>query len=156
MPLKSVRFSPEQLHLFSSNLQASSTGVGLKPLCPTRWMARTAAIDAILKDYSILMDTLEEINSTTHNEYGMNTSGFLQFLEKFDTLSGFRLARILFCVAEQVSLVLQKKNISISDALSVVNAAQAYYHRLQSEEEFNRFFDATVQIAERHNIGKPE
>ena len=151
-----IRLSPKRLHLFSSNLQASDSGVGLKPLCPTRWTAQTAAIDAILKDYSVIMDTLEEINSTTHDEYGMKAAGFLQSLEKFNTLFGLRLAHTLFCAAEQVSFVLQKKNISLSVALSAVDAAKAYYHRLRSEEEFNRFFDATVQIADKHNIGKPE
>ena len=35
----------------------------------------------------------------------------------------------LFCAAEQVSFVLQKKNIS-SDALYAVDAAKAFYHRL--------------------------
>ena len=151
-----IRLSPKRLHLFSSNLQASNSGVGLKPLCQTRWTARTAAIDAILKDYSVIMDTLEEINSTTHDEYGMKAAGFLQSLEKFNTLFGLRLAHILFCAAEQVSFVLQKKGISLSDALSAVDAAKAYYHRLRSEEEFNRFFDATVQIVDKQNIGKPE
>ena len=50
---KLIRFSPKRLHLFSSKLQeAGDSTVNLKPLCPTRWTARTAAIDAILKDYS--------------------------------------------------------------------------------------------------------
>ena len=53
-----IRFSPKRLHLFSSNIQASSSGVGLKLLCPTRWTPWTTAIDAVLKDYSVLMDTL--------------------------------------------------------------------------------------------------
>ena len=91
-----IRLSPKRLHLFSSNLQASNSGIGLKPLCPTRWTARTAAINAILKEYSVIMDTLEEINSTTHDEYGMKAAGFLQSLGKFNTLSGLRLAHILF------------------------------------------------------------
>ena len=151
-----IRFSPTRLHLFSSNLQASSSGVVLKPLCPTRWTARTAAIDAILKDYALLMETLEEIHATTHDEYGLKAGGYLQSLEKFNTLFGLRLAHTLFSAAEQVSLSLQKKNISIQDALSAVNAAKAYFHRLRSEQEFDRFYDATVQIAEQHTIGQPE
>ena len=77
-------------------LQASNSSVGLKPLCQTTWTAQTAAIDAILKDYSVIMNTLEEINSTTHDEYGMKAAGFLQSLEKFNTLFCLRLARILF------------------------------------------------------------
>ena len=151
-----IRLSPKRLHLFSSNLQASSGGVTLKPLCPTRWTARTAAINAILKDYPLMMDTLEEIQTTTHDEHGLKAGGFLHSLEKFSTLFGLRLAHTLFGAAEQVSLALQKINISIQDALSAVDAAKAYYHRLRSEEEFNRFYDATVQIAEQHQIGLPE
>ena len=86
------------------------------------------------------MHNLEEINSTTHDECGKKAAGFLQSLEKFNTLFGLRLAHTLFCAAEQVSVVLQKKNISLSDALSAVDAAKkAYYHRLRSEEEFNGF-----------------
>ena len=81
-----IRFSPKRLHLFSSILEASSSGVGLKPLCPTRWTARTAAIDAILKGYPLLMDTLEEIHTTTRDEYGLKAGGFLQSLEKFNSL----------------------------------------------------------------------
>ena len=60
------------------------------------------------------MDTLKEINSNTYDEYGMKASGFLQSLEKFNTLFGLWLAHTLFCAAEQVSSVLQKKNIYVS------------------------------------------
>lgn len=38
--------------------------------------------------------------------------------------------------------------------LSAVDAAKAYYHRLRSEEDFDRFFIATTQIAEKYTIGK--
>ena len=153
---KLIKLSPKRSHLFSSNLEASSCGVDLKPLCPTRWTVRTAAIDAILKDYTVLMETLEEIHATTRDDYGLKASGFLHSLETFNTLFGLRLALSLFSAAEQVSLALQKKNTTIQDALSAVDAAKAYFHRLRSEEEFDRLYDVTVHIAEQHAIGKPE
>ena len=53
-------------------------------------------------------------------------AGFLQSLEKFNTLFCLRLAHILFCAAEQVSFILQKKGISLSDALSALDAAKAH------------------------------
>lgn len=62
----------------------------------------------------------------------------------------------MFSAAEQVSFALQKKNVSIQDALCAVDAAKAYFKRIRSEQEFNRFYDATVKIAENHCIGKPE
>ena len=79
-------------------------------MCPTRWTVRTASMDAVIKD-TILMDTLEEVNSTTHNEYGLKASGLLHALEAFSSLFGLKLAHLLFSVAEQVSSTMQSKDI---------------------------------------------
>lgn len=106
---KLIELSPKRSHLFSSNLGAGGSGVGLKPLCPTRWTVRPAAVDAVIKDYTVLMETLEEIHATTCDEYGLKAGGFLQSLEMFNTLVGLRLVLTLFSVAEHVSLTLQKR-----------------------------------------------
>ena len=53
-------------------------------MCPTRWTARTAAIEAILKDYELLIETLEEVHQSTQDEYGMKAGGLQQGLEKFN------------------------------------------------------------------------
>ena len=152
-----IRYSPKRLHLFSSKLsQSSDDAVSLKPLCPTRWTARTAAIDAILKDYSLLLETLEEVHATTHDEYGLKAGGLMQSLEKFSTVFGLSLSHLLFSAAEQVSLTLQKKNIALQDALTAVEAAKSYFKRIRSDEEFNRFYDNTVALAEQHKISQPE
>jgi hypothetical protein len=143
-----IELSPKRSFLFSSNLSAKGCGTSLKPLCPTRWTVRTAAIDAILKDYVVLMETFEDIHSTTHDEYGLKAHGFLHSLESFSTLFGLKLAQALFSAAEQISKAPQKKNITLQDALSAVDAARAYYSRLRSDEEFDRCFGAAVSAAE--------
>ena len=75
-----IGYSPERLHFFFSKLSQISENhsvVTLKPLSQTRWTARTVAIEAVLKDYSVLMDTLEEISQTTHDEYGSKAAGLM-------------------------------------------------------------------------------
>lgn len=42
----------------------------------------------------------------------------------------------LFSAAEQVISALQKRDITVRDTLSAVEAAKAYYHGLRSEEEY--------------------
>ena len=75
---KLIKFSPKRSHLFSEKLaQPESTGVSINPLCPTRWTGRTGAIEAVSKDYSLLMQTLEEINHNTKDEYGLKAGGLL-------------------------------------------------------------------------------
>ena len=136
----------------SLNLMSSYGGVSLKPLTTTRWTARTSAIDAILKDYSVLMET---IHATTHNEYGLKASRCLHSLEQFNTLFGLRLAHILFGATEEVSMLLQRKDIAIQEELSGVDTAQAYFKRLRSDEEFECFYDASVKVAKQFSSSQP-
>ena len=69
--------------MFSTMLEANDV-VGLKLLCPNRWTV-TASVDAVIKDYTILMDLLEEVNSTTHDEYGLKAGGLLYAVEAFSS-----------------------------------------------------------------------
>ena len=92
-----IKFSPKRASLFSQVLaQPENSGVTIKPLCLTRWTARHVAIEAVLKDYEILMETMEEINFTTHDEYGMKAGGILASMQKFQTYFGLQLAYTLF------------------------------------------------------------
>ena len=95
-----IRYSPKRSHLFSTKLKESKDDyVTMNPLCPTRWTARTAAIEAILTDYSLLLETLEEIRSTTHDEYGLKAGGLLQSLEKLAHYLDF--ASVTYCLVQQ-------------------------------------------------------
>ena len=137
---KLIELSPKRSFLFASNLGMVGSEVGLKPLCPTRWTVRAIAIDVILQNYCVLIETQEEIHVTTCDEYGLKARGFLHSLESFSTLLGLQLSHKLFSVAEQVSLVLQKKSLTIQDALSTVDTAKAYYSRIRTDDEFDHFY----------------
>ena len=121
------KYSPKRLHLFSEKTSTETTGVWLKPLCPTRWTARTVALEAVLKDYSILLQVLEEIHSTTRDEYGLKAGCLLSSLEKFQTLFGFKLGHLVFPVSETLSTTLQGKDTSLQEAISAVDLAKSFY-----------------------------
>ena len=44
----------------------------------------------------------------------------------------------------------------LQDVLSAVDAAKQFYKIIQSENNFNRFYDKTVTTAEEYNIDLPE
>ena len=92
----------------------------------------TTALDAILKNYVLLIETLEEIHATTHDEYRLKTGGCLNSLEKFNTQFGLRVAHTLFGATEQVSLPLQRKEVAMQEPLSGVDAAKMYFRRMRS------------------------
>ena len=81
-----ILYSPKRSSLFVT-LQSQMTprSKTLKPLCPTRWTVRTAAISAILSNYTVLCAALKDINAHTHDEYGRKAGGFLALMDKFST-----------------------------------------------------------------------
>ena len=55
--------SPKCFHVFKQCKQDLATGgAGFRPLCPTRWTIQTGALDTVLKDYAVLLQTLSEIS----------------------------------------------------------------------------------------------
>lgn len=134
----------------------SNSIVTVKSLCTTRWTARTSAIDAVLKDYPILMETMSEVNATTRDEYGLKAGGILAALEKFSTLFGLRLGFLLFATAEEVSKGLQAKDTTLQQALASIDLASSFYRRQRTEEAFKQFFEVTVTKAQDLQIDMPK
>ena len=130
--------------------------IKIKALCPTRWTARTEALSALLSDYSILMETLDEIHQTTRDEYGYKAAGLLSALEKFSTLFGLKLSHLVFGASETLSITLQGKDTTLQEALSAVNLTKAFYKRQRTDEAFHRFFADVVRMAREVNIGDPQ
>jgi len=152
--IKLINFSLKRKHL--SMKLCNDEGVTLKPLCPTRWTVRTGAIDAVLKDYTILMDTMEEVSRTTHDEYGVKANGILSVLEKFETLFGLRLGHLLFGPVEEVSKTLQGKDTAMQEAVSAVRLGKRFYEQQREDKEFDKFCDRVVEEANHLKIGEPK
>ena len=103
---------PKRTHLFNEKLiQSEGAKCGIKPFCPTRWTVRTEAMDTVIKQYSVIMDTME-VNQTTHDEYGPKAAGVLAALEKFEMLFGLKLGHLLFSASEQQGYYKQKTELS--------------------------------------------
>ena len=148
-----INFSPKQKHLFADEVfENDGPSVGIKNLCPTRWTARAAAIEAVLQSS---YGKNEDINVNTRDEYGLKTGGILCALEKFETYFSLRFGFLLFCCAENISKVLQAKDISIQEAVSAVLTTQAFYSRQRQDDAFNKFFEGVVNDSHGLGIGEP-
>eukprot|EP00731_Ephydatia_muelleri_P036298 Em0232g1a len=151
-----INKSPKRKHLFSEKLtNHESVHKGLKPLCPTRWTVRAEALDAVLKQYKVIIETMEEVHSTTHDEYGMKAGGIVTALEKFDTLFGLQLGHLLFGCAENTSKVLQAKDLLMREAMSAVNVTRAFYQRQRQDDAFNVFYDSVLKGDKELEISEP-
>ena len=89
-------------------------------LCETRWTVRHGCITAILENYEALQ-TKEEVNQTTHDDYGRKAGGQLALMEKFSTYFGFCLSKLLFGASEQLSRTLHGKVTAVKESLEAAN-----------------------------------
>ncbi|KAI8511315.1 zinc finger, MYM-type [Branchiostoma belcheri] len=153
---KLINYSPKRKTLFSTMVATNEQEGGtIKPLCPTRWTCRTAALDSVLNQYQVVMDTMQEIIETTRDDYGLKAGGVLSALEKFGTLFGLRLSQRLFSAAEEISKALQGKDMNVQDAVSSVTVLKSFFQRQRTDGAFESFYNATVNVARELDIGQP-
>ena len=123
---------------------------GLRPLCPTRWTVRTSAIDAVLKNYPTLLETLETINTESHDDYGRRAGGVLSLLQRFDTFFGLHLSHLIFSATEQTSRALQAKDTSVQEAVNAAKLAIAFIKRQRSDTAYEFFYSSIVLQAKKY------
>lgn len=115
----------------------------LRMLCPTRWTVRHTSIASILRNYSIIQSVLEEIRHG-HDEYAAKASGMALKMEDFDMLFGLKLAYLIFSAAEQLSINLQSKDVSVQEAVHGAKLLATHLRSLRNEAKFDTFYNAVV------------
>ena len=80
---------------------------------------RTRAIEAVLANYQLLLDALEEIQQGK-DEYALKANGFLHSILKFSTFFGLKVSQLIFSAIEQLSVALQGKDTTIQDAVQAL------------------------------------
>lgn len=141
-----IRASPKRLALFHQlKNELSYSTPGLKPLCPTRWTVRTAALDAVIKNYAIICFELEQISKDSCGEPSRKASGLLALMEKFSTYYGLKLSFLVFSATEQLSKTLQSSSITAQEAYMAAAAAKRFLKRQRMESSFEYFYRTVVE-----------
>ena len=91
------------------------------------------AIDAILKNYSVITEELEQIGEESHSESSRKALGLLALMERFSTYFGLKLAFLVFSATEQASSTLQYKDINAQEAAMAIDAAKTFLGRRRSD-----------------------
>ena len=137
--------SPKHLAQFNQlKAQASLHNPSLKPLCPTQWTMRTAAIDLVLTNYKLLLEELEVISEDSSGEASTKAGGLKAIMEKFSTFFGLKLAFLVFVATEQLAIKLQAKDIKAQVTMTAAKATDSYLGRYRNLESFNAFYQAVV------------
>ena len=142
------KLSPKRLTLFNSLrkeviINTGEVTLNLRMLCPTHWTVRHTSIASILRNYSIIQSALEEI-CHGHDEYAAKASGMAMKMEGFDMFFGLKLGYLIFSAAEQLSINLHAKDISVQEAVCGAELLTTHLRSLRSEDKFDIFYDEIV------------
>ena len=78
-----IRMSPKRLTKFVHiQNEKENSSLSLKPLCPTRWTVRTAAVNSIIINYSVLQKKLDDIGQEA-SEASPKAAGFCTIMDQF-------------------------------------------------------------------------
>ena len=77
----------------------------------------------------------------TIDEYAAKASGLHARIELFDTYFGLKLSYLVFSAAEQFSVNLQAKNITIQEATRGAVLLASHLKSLRTEAQFNQFMN---------------
>ena len=154
--IKLIKNSPKRSLIFEKCKQdLSHPGPSLKPLCPTRWTVRTKAIDAVLRNYAALMETLDTISSECHGDYGQRANGICSMLERFDTFFGLKLSHLVCIATEQTSQTLQTKDTTVQEVLVAANIAKSYLKKQREDGAFEVFYSRIVAESQMLTCSEP-
>ena len=140
---KFIDLFPKRSQLMSTmqaQLSPECQTPSIKMICLTRWTVRTKALDAIIKNYKLLIPALLEIHNTGRDEYALKAGGFLQSLDKYSTYFDLKVAHCIFSATEQLSSSLQYKDTTIQEAVAGATLAISFLERQRSDMAFNDFY----------------
>ena len=68
-------------------------------------------------------------------------------MTKFSVFFGLKFSMVVFSATEQLSVTLQCHSINAQQAISAVNAAIQYFHRLRSDSSYDTFYKSVVEAS---------
>jgi hypothetical protein len=111
-----------------------------RPLCPTRWAVRFAAIDAAVRSYAVIIDFLNEVSyMATADNSAAKARGLASQLESGETYLALAAAKEVFALTDSLSCVLQSSTLCVSGGLSAIDVTLEQLYKMHTTSTFLSF-----------------
>ena len=157
--IKLVKGSPKKENIFKGIQLDEESDIKknkLRTMCPTRFTVRGDAMDAILKNFSEIQQSLDEYYDQEKNtETKARIAGVRAQYDKFDFLFGTHLGVLIFRHTDNLSRTLQGKNMSALQGKEVARSVTNTLQDLLSDDQFDLFWEQVKADASRLSVGDP-
>lgn len=116
----------------------------IKPLCPTRWLMRTPAINSVVKQYGAVLESLE---AAKIGQKDTRAASLVETCQKGSTLLLLQMALSVFGPLELLNKSLQSSSASVDQILEAVETVKKDILSSRTDESFHHLFEATAHSA---------
>jgi len=137
-----------------ANIAQSDHGISkvqkIRPLCPTRWLVRVSAIQALIAQYELVLDCLEEMSlPAAGSNVSARASGLRNQLSKGSTWLALKMAIRVFGPLEMLNRSLQARYQTVSGMLVAVGETLSGLRDFREDKAFDKLLaDAVEAVAE--------
>lgn len=124
----------------------------MKPICPTRWLTRKAAVVSVIENYENVLTTLKEASRTFGTETGSRASGLYNNFIQGKCLLGLSSSLPILQCLEGFNKTLQGKKQTVDGMLSSARIVKEELNALRTEDVFNNIVIQVEADIERMNL----
>jgi len=130
----------------------------IKPLCPTRWLVRMAAINATLSQYDAILKTLEEAPATCSAEVSVRAAGLLRRFQDPSTVMCLTMAQHVIEPLESLNRSLQSATATVAGMLESAKAVKSQLQRMREDAEFDKILndvESKIKVLDLEELSVP-
>ncbi|XP_068204694.1 zinc finger MYM-type protein 1-like [Palaemon carinicauda] len=140
----SGKFKHMYLNIHTDDLNTPSP-TSLKPICPTRWLTRYAAVKAVLDNYPDVLAALQEAAKELGSTTASRAAGLYKCLFSGECLLGLYGSLPLIQCLENFNKSLQGSKVTVSGMLEAAEVTIKSLQSLRCEHKFKRLFEEAEQ-----------
>lgn len=123
----------------------------LRPLCPTRWLMRVVAIQAVVDQYEKILVSLEEMAHGS-SDTCITARGLLERFQKGQVLLSLIMALEVLKELECLNRSLQSKTVSVSGMLAAVDCVKNTIRVKRCDEKFHQIYTEACDMIQELDI----
>ena len=140
----SGKFKHVYLNIHTDDLNTPSP-TSLKPICPTRWLTRYAAVKAVLDNYPDVLAALQEAAKELGSTTASRAAGLYKCLSSGEYLLGLYGSLPLIQCLENFNKSLRGSKVTVSGMLEAAEVTIKSLQSLRCEHKFKRLFEEAEQ-----------
>ena len=154
---KLVKLSPRRDSVFQRlKDEIAPRDAGIRVLRPTRWTVKAEALKSIVDTFEVLQNLWEEsLEYVKESEMRARIGGVSDRIMKFDFFFGVMLGQTVLSHSDNLSRILQKRDISASEGQDIAKMTVRCLKTLRTDNNFALFWSKVTKKANQLNIDEP-